>query len=207
MRLRKLLLGTSFRAVLGEGAGRSRWSRRSGRAWSATACRRATSARRNSNCAERLPLAGFALTHSLGAGTAAGAGRSYALGSAVTTALPFARLRVTERLAAWGLAGTGTGALTLDLDGAAPADAVTRHRAGLSMQLAAVGVQGDLLTPSAAGGFALAVKADAFRVRTESDAVPAPGVGNLAASRADCGRCSTARGRLRWRPAGHRRRR
>ena len=56
------------------------------------------------------------------------------------------------------------------------------------MTLAAAGVKGDLVTPAEAGGFALALKADAFWVRTESDAVSSPGAGNLAAARADASR-------------------
>ena len=129
-------------------------------------------------------LAGFAMTHSLGDGTADGAGRNYAMGSAVTTALPFARLAISERVSAWALAGSGSGQLTLALDDGAP----ERYRTDLAMTLAAVGVRGDLVTPAAAGGFALAFKADAFWVRTESDAVSAPGVGNLAAGQAEASR-------------------
>ena len=49
-------------------------------------------------------------------------------------------------------------------------------------------MRGELLTPAQAGGFALAVKADAFWVRTESDSVSMAGVGNLAAARADASR-------------------
>ena len=129
-------------------------------------------------------LTGFALTHSLGAGTAHGASRTYALGSSVTTMLPYARFALTERVSAWTLAGTGSGGLTLDVDD----DAGQRYRTDLSMTLAATGVRGDLLTPAEAGGFALALKADAFWVRTESDAVRTPGVGSLAAARADATR-------------------
>ena len=130
-------------------------------------------------------LAGFAMTHSLGAGTAHGAGQTYAMGSSVTTMLPYARFALSERISAWGMAGTGAGGLTLDLDDAA----AQRYRTDLSMTLAAAGVRGDLLTPTEAGGFALALKADAFWVRTESEALSTPGVGNLAAAR---GRCDAA---------------
>ena len=129
-------------------------------------------------------LAGFAMTHSLGEGTAEGSGRSYAMGSTVTTLLPYARFALTERLSAWGLAGTGTGRLTLDLDGSAS----ERYGTDLAMAFAAVGVRGDLVTPAEADGFALALKADAFRVRTESAAVAAPGVGRLAGARAAASR-------------------
>ena len=134
---------------------------------------------------ERGPLlTGFAMTHSLGEGTAQGAGRSYAMGSAVTTMLPYARYALTERVSAWGMAGTGSGRLTLDLDGGA----AERYGADLAMTLAAAGVRGDLLRPAEAGGFALALKADAFWVRTTSDAVSTPSVGNLAGARADASR-------------------
>ena len=101
----------------------------------------------------------------------------------MTTVLPYARFALNERISAWTLAGTGSGGLTLDVD-----DTVERHRTDLSMTLAAAGMRGDLVTPTEAGGFALALKADAFWVRTESAAVRAPGVGNLAAARADATR-------------------
>ena len=129
-------------------------------------------------------LTGFAMTHSLGEGTAQGAGRSYLMGSSVTTALPYVRYALSERLSAWGLAGTGSGRLTLDLDGEAP----ERYGADLSMTLAATGMRGDLVTPAEAGGFALALKADAFWVRTESESVSTPEAGNLAGARAETSR-------------------
>ena len=83
-------------------------------------------------------LAGFAMTHSIGEGTAEDEGWRYALGSTATMAMPYARLALTERLSAWGLAGTGAGRLTLDLDGAV----AQRYRTDLSMTLAAAGVRG-----------------------------------------------------------------
>ena len=63
------------------------------------------------------------------------------------------------------LPGTGSGRLTLDLDGGAS----ERYGTDLSMTLAAAGARGELLTPAEAGGFALALKADAMFVRTESE--------------------------------------
>ena len=56
------------------------------------------------------------------------------------------------------------------------------------MMLAATGVRGDLLTPAEPGGFALALKADAFWVRTESDQVTASEFGNLAAAQGESSR-------------------
>ncbi|MDE0409528.1 MAG: hypothetical protein OXN81_16900, partial [Alphaproteobacteria bacterium] len=193
---RELLMGTSFRAVVGGGAGAQLTSWGQGASvsqFSATvpglslSGEAATGALGMDYRSGRL-LTGFAMTHSLGKGTARGAGRSYAMGSAVTTALPYARFAVSERISAWGLAGTGSGQMTLDLnDGAAE-----RYRADLAMTLAAAGVRSELVTPAQGGGFALALKADAFWVRTESESVSAPGVGNLAGARADASRLRAA---------------
>ena len=192
MSTRELLLGTSFRAVLGSGAGSqlTSWgqgasvSHFSGAVPGLTLSGESATGALGMDYERGALLAGFAMTHSLGAGTAHGAGETYAMGSSVTTMLPYARFALTERISAWGLAGTGAGGLTLDLDDAAS----QRYRTDLSMTLAAAGVRGDLLTPSEPGGLALALKADAFWVRTESDALSTPGVGNLAAARADATR-------------------
>ena len=192
MDTRELLMGTSFRAVLGEGAGPrlTSWgqgasvSQFSGAAPGLSFSGESATGTLGMDWESGNLVAGLAMTHSLGEGTAQGAGRRYAMGSAVTTALPYARLQVSDRISAWGLAGTGTGQLTLDLDDGA----AERYRADLTMTLAATGVRGELVTPAEAGGFALAVKADAFWVRTESDSVSMAGVGNLAAARADASR-------------------
>ena len=189
---RELLLGTSFRAVLGTGAG-SQWT-----SWGQGASvshfsaavpglnltgDAATGALGMDYERGRL-LAGFAMTHSVGEGTAHDAGWRYALGSTATMMVPYGRFALTPRISAWTLAGTGSGTLTLDLDGAV----AQRYRTDLSMTLAAAGVRGDLLTPAEAGGFALALKADAFWVRTESDAVRASAFGGLAGARGDSSR-------------------
>ena len=189
---RQLLLGSSFRAVMGGGAGAQWTSWGQGASVSQFASATPSLSLSGETATGSLGmdyergrlLTGFAMTHSLGEGTAQGAGRSYLMGSSVTTMLPYVRYALSERLSAWGLAGTGSGSLTLDLDGGAP----ERYGADLSMTLAAMGVRGDLVLPREAGGFALALKADAFWVRTESDSVTAPGVGNLAGARADASR-------------------
>ena len=189
---RELLLGTSFRAVLGRGAG-VQWtgwgqgaavSQFSSAGPGLSLSGEAATGSLGMDYERGRLLAGFAMTHSLGEGTAQGAGRSYALGSAVTTLLPYARLALSERVSAWGLAGTGSGRLTLDLDGGAS----ERYGTDLSMTLAAAGVRGELVTPAEASGFALALKADALWVRTESEGVSALGIGNLAGARADASR-------------------
>ena len=192
MSTRELLLGTSFRAVLGSGAGAqlTSWgqgasvSHFSGAVPGLSLSGESATGALGMDYERGALLAGFAMTHSLGEGTAHGAGQTWAMGSSVTTMLPYARFALSERISAWGMAGTGAGGLTLDLDDAA----AQRYRTDLSMTLAAAGVRGELLTPTEASGFALALKADAFWVRTESDALSTPGVGNLAAARADATR-------------------
>ena len=87
--------------------------------------------------------------------------------TALTSLYPYARVHLTERVSAWGLAGYGTGELTLTDRSAAGAK---RYTADLSMTMGALGARGELLTPDATGGFALALKTDAFWVRTESGA-------------------------------------
>ena len=189
---RELLTGTSFRAVVGEGVGPQFTSWGQGASVSGFSGTVPGLSLRGESATGAVGmdyesgdlLTGFAMVHSLGEGTAEGSGRRYAMGSTVATALPYLRWQVSERVSMWSLAGSGTGHLTLDLDDGA----AERYRADLTMRLAAAGMRSELLTPTGAGGFALALKADAFWVRTESDAVSMPGVGNLAASRADASR-------------------
>ena len=189
---RELLLGTSFRAVLGQGAG-SQWtswgqgasvSRFSGvGAGLGLSGESATGSMGMDYESGRL-LLGFAMTHSVGEGTASDANWRYALGSTATMALPYARLALSDRVSVWGMAGTGTGRLSLDLDGSVPQS----YRTDLAMTLAATGVRGDLVTPAEPGGFALALKADAFWVRTESDRVTASAFGSLAGAQGESSR-------------------
>ena len=129
-------------------------------------------------------LMGLAMAHTVGAGTAEDEGWRYALGGTATMTLPYARLALSERVSAWGLAGTGSGTLTIDIDGSVPQS----YRTDLAMTLAAAGVRGGLVKPAEAGGFAVALKADAFWVRTESGRVSASAFGTLAAARGESSR-------------------
>ena len=112
-------------------------------------------------------LAGLVLSQSRGEG-------SYSLGgdlggdrgtveSTLTGVYPYARLRMSERVSAWGLAGVGQGELTLRQEGGARIDT------DLAMRMGAVGVIGAVLDGSGASGVGLNVKSDAMWVRTESD--------------------------------------
>ena len=189
---RELLTGTSFRAVLGSGAGPrfTSWgqgasvSRFSASVPGLGLSGESATGSMGMDYERGRWLAGLAMTHSLGEGAARDAGWRYALGSTATMMLPYARYRVSERVSAWGLAGTGKGRLTLDLDGGVP----QHYGTDLSMTLAAAGVRGDLVTPAEAGGFALALKADAFWVRTESDRVMASEFGGLSGARGESSR-------------------
>ena len=189
---RELLLGTSFRAVLGQGAG-SQWtswgqgasvSRFSAAVPGLGLTGEAATGSMGMDYERGRLLMGFAMTHSVGEGSASDAGWRYALGSTATMAMPYARLALSDRISVWGLAGTGSGRLSLDLDGAVPQS----YRTDLSMTLAATGVRGDLVTPAEPGGFALALKADAFWVRTESDRVTASAFGSLMGARGESSR-------------------
>ena len=134
-------------------------------------------------------LAGVALSLSEGEGdyadVATGAGGE--VESTLTVLYPYARLGLTERVAVWGLAGYGTGELTLTHGHAGEGAAVQRYRTDIAMRMGAAGVRGEVLSPDEPGGLAVAVKSDAFAVRTDSDAVRSA-AGNLAATQSDASR-------------------
>ena len=114
-------------------------------------------------------LAGVAVSLSEGKGKfdapGADVGSSGRIESTMTTVSPYARFNITERVSAWGLAGWGTGDMTIRFDDGSMAPV----RTDLSMQLGAIGARGALLTQDEAGGMDLALKADAFFVRMESE--------------------------------------
>ena len=119
-------------------------------------------------------LVGMALSESVESGAAGfgPSGADYDLEGSLSLVTPYARLRARERLSLWTMMGSGEGRLSLAHRGA-------RQSADIGMQLVAAGGRADLLRPEG-GGFALALKTDAYFVRTESDSVSTPGVGNLA---------------------------
>ena len=115
-------------------------------------------------------LAGVAVSLSEGDGRfdspGADVGGKGGIESTMTTVSPYLRLHVTERVSAWGLAGWGTGDMTIRFDDGAMAPV----RTDLSMQLGAIGARGALFTQDDTGGMDLALKTDAFFVRTDSEA-------------------------------------
>ena len=83
--------------------------------------------------------------------------------STMTGVYPYARLEISERVSAWGLAGLGSGEFTLNQEGQAPI------KTDLGMRMGAVGVKGTVLDGSGPSGVGLSVKSDAMWGRTESD--------------------------------------
>ena len=113
-------------------------------------------------------LAGLALAQSRGEGGYAGAG-SGKVESSLTAAVPYAALRVTERLRLWGAAGFGSGGLTLRPADAGGADKPERIETDIDWTMVATGLRGDLLEPAGGAGPALALVSDALWARTESE--------------------------------------
>ena len=111
-------------------------------------------------------LVGGALSHARGEGSFASAADRAEGESEVrlTTVHPYARVRLGERLSAWGLAGYGKGELALSgADG-------KWVETGLRMRMGAVGARGTVVPAPAGGGFELALKADALWMRVISEA-------------------------------------
>ena len=111
-------------------------------------------------------LVGGALSHARGKGSfATSAERAEGEAETRLTALhPYARVRLGERMSAWGLAGYGKGELTVSGAGG------KRVATGLRMRMGAVGARGTLVPAPAGGGFELALKADALWMRVISEA-------------------------------------
>ena len=129
-------------------------------------------------------LAGVAVSVSEGQGTFAQPGvDSGAIESTMTTVSPYARFSLNDRLSVWGLAGWGTGDMTIVQAANDRGQPERVTRTDLEMRLAAVGGRGALLEADETGGFDLALKADAFYVETESEAVSNEGGTTAAANR------------------------
>ena len=107
---------------------------------------------------------GFAVTDGTFESPGVDRGESGGIESTMTTVSPYARVRLTERLSAWGLFGFGTGGMTIRFDDGSMAPIKT----DIGMSMGALGARGALLEQGAAGGMDLALKADAFFVRVDS---------------------------------------
>ena len=108
-------------------------------------------------------------------------GRRARVRNSLTAVYPYARLALTETLEIWGLAGYGRGELTLTEN--PETDRALSYRPDIAMHTGAVGARGEVLSPAEADDLTLAVKSDAFWVRTSLEAVP-----DLVESEADVSR-------------------
>ena len=125
--------------------------------------------------------AGLSLSHSGGVGEYAGHGLGEVV-SSVTGLYPWLGYQATDRLSVWGVAGYGSGTLSLTPEGG------TALASDLGMALGALGARGELF---GAAGYGLAFKADALWVGTSIEGVDGPS-GRLAATEAAVTRLRTA---------------
>ena len=130
-------------------------------------------------------LAGVALSVSEGEGTFDQPGvDSGTIDSTMTTGSPYARVDLNDRISAWGMAGVGTGDMTIVQKANTTTNQPERiTRTDLSLRMAALGGRGALMTPGQTGGMDLALRADAFLVQTESEAVSGEGATKADSSR------------------------
>ncbi len=118
---------------------------------------------------------GMMIGHSIGDGTYGAAADGGDIESTLTGIYPWASYVVSPRITVWGLAGYGTGSLTLTPTGQ------SAMRTDMDMTMGAVGVRGTLMEAHTRnGGVNLAVKGDAIGVRTTNDRT-----GGLSAADAD----------------------
>ena len=182
---RALLSGSSFAltggsAESGFGAlwGRGAVTRFDGREGELTLDGEVTSALLGADFTRGRGTAGLVVAHSLGEGDYRSPAGDGEVESALTGLYPWGRYRVNERLTVWGVAGYGSGTLTLTPEGMAPIET------DMALTMGAVGGRGVLVEPPAEGGLELGLKSDALVVRTTSEAVRGS-AGSLSAAEAD----------------------
>ena len=128
-------------------------------------------------------LAGVAVSISEGEGTFSQPGVDKGtIESTMTAVSPYARFAVNDRISVWGLAGWGTGDMTI-VQTANENQPERTTRTDIEMRLAAVGGRGALLEANDTGGIDLGLRADAFYVETEAEAVSNEGGTTAVASR------------------------
>ena len=167
---RTLLTGTSFAATAGsaEGGLGSVWGRGavssfSGRSREVTVTGEVSSAMLGADFTRRPWTAGLMVAHSRGDGEYRGADAGE-VESTLTGLYPYGRHEVSERVTLWGVAGYGSGELTLTPEGQTPVET------GMDLAMGAVGLRGVAVEAEAGVGPELAVKTDALAVRTSSEA-------------------------------------
>ena len=104
-------------------------------------------------------LLGLAVSYTDGEGDYRHDNDKGALSSNLTSVYPYLRWSLSDKLSAWGLVGYGKGSMEMRTG-------QTKFETDIDMQMAAVGVRGELLS---AGSMELALKTDAFMVQMEAD--------------------------------------
>ena len=104
-------------------------------------------------------LLGLALGRSTGDGSYDSGDIRGDLKSSITSAHPYLRFSLNDRLSAWTLLGYGKGELTLTHEGGG-------EKTDIEMKMAALGARGAMV---AAGGFDISARTDALLVRTSSE--------------------------------------
>ena len=166
LRVREFLLSSSFEVPLAQnpGPGWTAWGGAartsfSGRDSEVSIDGDVTTATLGVDRAWDRVLLGLALGRSTGDGSYDSGDIRGDLKSSITSAHPYLRFSLNDRLSAWTLLGYGKGELTLTHEGGG-------EKTDIEMKMAALGARGALV---AAGGFDISARTDALLVRTSSE--------------------------------------
>ena len=184
LRMREFLLSSSFEVSLAQNATRNPgpgWTAWGGAARTSFSGRDSdlsidgdvTTATLGVDRAWDRVLLGLALARSTGDGSYNSGDIRGDLKSSITSAHPYLRFSLNDRLSAWTLLGYGKGELTLTHEGGG-------EKTDIEMKMAALGARGALL---ASGGFDISARTDALLVKTSSE-----GTSEIAETEADVSR-------------------
>ena len=176
VRLRDVLLGSSFRLNLGDAAaapghlrltawGRVAGTQFDGREGDLTLDGDVLTGTVGVDSAWDRWLAGVAVSHSLGGGSFTGDGDGDLDRSTLTSIHPYLRYAVNERVDVWGVLGYGWGDMTLEPGTGGTLETDT------TLLMGSFGGRGILLSAPDNAGFQLATRTDAMLTRTTSGAV------------------------------------
>ena len=176
VRLRDVLLGSSFRLNLGDDAaapghlrltawGRVAGTQFSGRDGDLTLDGNVLTGTVGVDSAWDRWLAGVAVSHSLGGGSFTGDGDGDLDSSTLTSIHPYLRYAVNERVDVWSVLGYGWGDMTLEPGTGGTLETDT------TLLMGSFGGRGILLSAPDNAGFQLATRMDAMLTRTTSGAV------------------------------------
>ncbi len=176
VRLRDVLLGSSFRLTLGDDAaapghlrltawGRVAGTQFDGREGDLTLDGNVLTGTVGVDSAWDRWLAGVAVSHSLGGGSFTGDGDGDLDRSTLTSIHPYLRYAVNERVDVWSVLGYGWGDMTLEPGTGGTLETDT------TLLMGSFGGRGILLSAPDNAGFQLATRTDAMLTRTTSGAV------------------------------------